>query len=213
MIALLNTLIHLFALAAALSLDTFTAAIALGAQKIRLPLPSLLTLSLTCSASMWLAVILGDFAGDWISPRTASLIGCIVLVGMGAVRLFDSMVKRKLQRLLDGQGIVLRYQNLKIFLQVCVDSTQADFNRSQSLSIPEAASLAAALSLDGLAAGFGAGMLNTSSILLFVLAMGCHLLAAAVGCRTGERVARHFQGDLSWLAGMVLILLGLSRLL
>lgn len=208
-----NSILHLVALAAALSLDTFTAAIALGAQKIRLPLLSLLTLSLTCSASMWLAVVLGDLAGEWITPRVASIVGCAVLVCMGAVRLFDSMVKRKLQRLLDGQGMVLRYQNLKIFLQVCVDSTQADFNCSKSLSVPEAASLAAALSMDGLAAGFGAGMLNISSAVLFLLAVGCHLLAATVGRFAGERLARKSKGDLSWIAGAVLILLGLSRLL
>lgn len=198
----------------ALSLDTFTAGVALGTQKIMVPFRSVLAISLTCSASLWLATSLGGWIGNWISPRTGAVIGCVILVMMGSVRLFDGVIKELLRRCCENkEGMVFYRKNLKIFLQVCVDSAQADFNRSQSLSVPEAISLAAALSVDGLAAGVGAGILDVSHWLIFLIAMLINLFAVHLGCRTGIRFSRKHEQDISWVAGALLIVLGLIKLI
>lgn len=198
----------------ALSLDTFTAGVALGTQKIMVSFRSVLAISLTCSASLWIAVSLGGWIGNWISPRTGAVIGCIILVMMGSVRLFDGVIKELLRRCCENkEGMVFYRKNLKIFLQVCVDSAQADFNRSQSLSVPEAISLAAALSVDGLAAGVGAGILDVSHWLIFLIAMLINLFAVHLGCRTGIRFSRKHEQDISWVAGVLLIVLGLIKLI
>ena len=198
----------------ALSLDTFTAGVALGTQKITVPFRSVLAISLTCSASLWLAISLGGWIGNWISPRTGAVIGCIILVMMGSVRLFDGVIKELLRRCCENkEGMVFYRKNLKIFLQVCVDSAQADFNRSQSLSVPEAISLAAALSVDGLAAGVGAGILDVSHWLIFLIAMLINLFAVHLGCRTGIRFSRKHEQDISWVAGALLIVLGVIKLI
>ena len=97
-------------------------------------------------------------------------------------------------------------------MRVCVDSTQADFNGSQSLSVVEAVSLAAALSLDGLAAGFGAGMLEQDGRMVLVLALAVNLLMLQIGWKLGKRCSERAKGDLSWLSGAVLITMGLLRL-
>ena len=201
-------------LALALSLDTFAAGISLGTRRIRIPAASLLALSLTCSLSLLVSILLGGLLGDWISPRAANLISCALLCGIGGVRLFDSLVKGLLRRCCESErSFILRFQNLKIFLQVCVDSAQADFNRSQSLSVPEAISLAAALSVDGLAAGVGAGILDVSHWLIFLIAMFINLFAVHLGCRTGIRFSRKHEQDISWVAGALLIVLGLIKLI
>lgn len=203
-----------FFLVLALSLDTFTAGVALGTQKIMVPFRSVLAISLTCSASLWLAISLGGWIGNWISPRTGAVIGCVILVMMGSVRLFDGVIKELLRRCCENkEGMVFYRKNLKIFLQVCVDSAQADFNRSQSLSVPEAISLAAALSVDGLAAGVGAGILDVSHWLIFLIAMLINLFAVHLGCRTGIRFSRKHEQDISWVAGALLIVLGLIKLI
>lgn len=196
----------------ALSLDTFTAGVTLGTQEIRIPFRSLFALSTTCSVSLLISMILGDFVGEWISPHTARLVGCCVLTFMGCVRLFDSLLKKLLRRCCNSNGIVFRFKNLKIFLQVCVDSAQADFNDSKSISVPEAVSLAAALSLDGLTAGFGAGMLQNRVGLIFLLSLLVNLLAAKGGCCIGKRFSERFQNNISWSAGVLLILLGVMKL-
>ena len=175
-------------LALALSLDTFAAGISLGARRIRIPAASLLALSLTCSLSLLVSILLGGLLGDWISPRAASLISCMLLCGIGGVRLFDSLVKGLLRRCCESErSFILRFQNLKIFLQVCIDSTQADFNRSNSLSCLEAVSLAIALSLDGLVAGFGSGFSaigRISPALSFCCSLLCNLLAVLAGLQS-----------------------------
>lgn len=211
---MLFSIFQAFFLVLALSLDTFTAGIALGTQKITVPFRSVLAISLTCSASLWLAISLGGWIGNWISPRTGAVIGCVILVMMGSVRLFDGVIKELLRRCCENkEGMVFYRKNLKIFLQVCVDSAQADFNRSQSLSIPEAISLAAALSVDGLAAGVGAGILDVSHWLIFLIAMLINLFAVHLGCRTGIRFSRKHEQDISWVAGALLIVLGLIKLI
>ena len=211
---MLFSIFQAFFLVLALSLDTFTAGVALGTQKIMVPFRSVLAISLTCSASLWLAISLGGWIGNWISPRTGAVIGCVILVMMGSVRLFDGVIKELLRRCCENkEGMVFYRKNLKIFLQVCVDSTQADFNRSQSLSVPEAISLAAALSVDGLAAGVGAGILDVSHWLIFLIAMLINLFAVHLGCRTGIRFSRKHEQDLSWVAGALLIVLGLIKLI
>lgn len=211
---MLFSIFQAFFLVLALSLDTFTAGVALGTQKIVVPFRSVLAISLTCSASLWLAISLGGWIGNWISPRTGAVIGCVILVMMGSVRLFDGVIKELLRRCCENkEGMVFYRKNLKIFLQVCVDSTQADFNRSQSLSVPEAISLAAALSVDGLAAGVGAGILDVSHWLIFLIAMLINLFAVHLGCRTGIRFSRKHEQDISWVAGALLIVLGLIKLI
>ena len=201
---MLFSIFQAFFLVLALSLDTFTAGVALGTQKITVPFRSVLAISLTCSASLWLAISLGGWIGNWISPRTGAVIGCIILVMMGSV----------LRRCCENkEGMVFYRKNLKIFLQVCVDSAQADFNRSQSLSVPEAISLAVALSVDGLAAGVGAGILDVSHWLIFLIAMLINLFAVHLGCRTGIRFSRKHEQDISWVAGALLIVLGLIKLI
>ena len=207
MVFLLFYLLEAAVLALALSLDTFAAGISLGARRIRIPAASLLALSLTCSLSLLVSILLGGLLGDWISPHAANLISCALLCGIGGVRLFDSLVKGLLRRCCESErSFILRFQNLKIFLQVCIDSTQADFNRSNSLSCLEAVSLAVALSLDGLVAGFGSGFSARAgfSILVFLLSLLCNLL--------GQHLSSRSQKDFSWLAGGMLILLGVGRL-
>lgn len=211
---MLFSIFQAFFLVLALSLDTFTAGVALGTQKITVPFRSVLAISLTCSASLWIAISLGGWIGNWISPRTGAVIGCIILVMMGSVRLFDGVIKELLRRCCENkEGMVFYRKNLKIFLQVCVDSAQADFNRSQSLSVPEAISLAAALSVDGLAAGVGAGILDVSHWLIFLIAMLINFFAVHLGCRTGIRFSRKHEQDISWVAGALLIVLGVIKLI
>lgn len=142
-----------------------------------------------------------------MSVRTASLLGGGVLVVMGW--LCDGLLKNVLKKCCERENAwVFRIKNLRIFLQVCVDSTCADFNRSQSLSVSEAVSLAAALSVDGLAAGFGAGMMQQNHWLLLALSLGINLLAVKGGWRLGSRFCTRFERDISWSAGLLLILMG-----
>ena len=206
-----NLLQHIF-LVIALSLDTFTACAALGAKKIKLPFYSLAALSGTCSLSLLVACLFGDWIAWLIRADTAKAIGCFVLMGMGIIQLFHSMVTRLFNRYCNRET-EFRLKNLKIFLRICVDCTRADLNQSQTISVSEAIGLAAALSIDGLAAGFGAGMTEICAGAVFALSILVHLVSGAAGYRIGRKFAEKSRKDFSIGAGIALIFLGFFKLI
>ena len=198
----------------ALCVDTFGAGMVLGSRKIALPLRSLLGLSFLCSLCLTLSMMVGKLLSGRMNGSFASTLGAVILIGLGGIRLCEGFFKKILSRLCaHSQGFTLRFSGLTIFLKVCLDSAQADFNRSKSLSLWEAASLAAALSLDGIAAGLGAGMMGASPWLMGGLSLLLNFGAAKGGCALGEKISQHSRRDFGFAAGVLLILLGTAKLL
>ena len=214
LIFLFHPLFSALLFSAALCADTFGAGLILGSRKIVLPLPSLLSLSLVCSVSLTLSMLAGELLGDHMTASFASVLGAVLLIGLGCVRLFEGALKKLLSRLCaKTQGYTLRFSGLTIFLKVCLDSSQADFNRSNSISLWEAASLAAALRLDGVAAGLGAGMMGANPCHMGFLSLILNFGAAKGGCALGEKFSQHSRRDFGFAAGFLLILLGTAKLL
>lgn len=87
----------------------------------------------------------------------------------GLIKLFDSSIKSFIRK---HKGIrkQLRFSmfSLNFILNIYADPEDADTDSSRDLSPREAVSLAIALSLDGLAVGFGAGLANFNIIEVIV---------------------------------------------
>ena len=99
-----------------------------------------------------------------------------------------------------------------MLLCIYADPKQADADCSNSISVKEAISLAVALSLDGMAVGFGAalGSVHSGALLLASLAAGTG--AVLLGERLGNRLAARIKCNISWLSGLVLIGLAFFKL-
>lgn len=208
-------------LVAALSLDALVASMAFGTEKIKVPFSSALVIDLVCSGLLGISLFAGSVVQGWVTPGTAAIISFLTLFIMGMIRLFDSFVKRLIHRFRDslknrnGNPAKIKFQlfNLNFILQVYADSVEADANHSKHLSPSEAISLAVALSLDGLAAGFGAGITPVNHWQIVFFSLIFNLLAVLLGCKIGSSLAKKTEKDLSWISGAVLILLGSSKLL
>ena len=125
-----------------------------------------------------------------MSVRTASLLGGGVLVVMGSGAAVRQALKKCLEKCCERENAwVFRIKNLRIFF-AGMSIPPVQFNRSQSLSVSRAVSLAGALSVDGLAAGFGAGMMQQNHWLLLALSLGINLLAVKGNWRLGSRFAQ-----------------------
>jgi putative sporulation protein YtaF len=98
-------------------------------------------------------------------------------------------------------------------LNIYADPQKADSDYSRVLSSLEATSLAVALSIDGLGAGFGAGLVavNLIEVVLFSLIFG--IVSVMIGCYIGNKIAEKLTINLSWLSGILLILLGVLKLI
>lgn len=204
----------------ALSLDALVASVAFGAEKIEVPFSSALVIDFVCSGLLGIALFAGSVVQDWVTPEIASVISFLTLLTMGFIRLFDSFVKQlihKFRTTITNQGgnpakIDFQLFKLKFILQVYADSVEADANHSKRLSAAEACSLAVALSLDGLAAGFGAGITPVSHWQIVLFSLIFNLAAVLGGCKIGRCLAKKTEKDISWVSGAVLIILGTMKL-
>ena len=200
-------------LVAALSLDAFAASMAFGAQGIRVPPASVGVISAVCSGVLGISLLLGRLAAPFFPASAAKWTAFALLGVLGVLRLFDSIIKAWIRKSCgDTADVEFHFLSFHFLLRVYADSTVADVNQSKSLSAGEAASLALALSLDGLATGFGAGIVNASLWLVVGLSLLTSAAAVLLGCLLGRRVAWKSGRDISWAGGAMLILLSILKL-
>ena len=102
---------------------------------------------------------------------------------------------------------------MRFILNIYANPEKADSDHSRILSPSEAAYLVVALSLDNLAVGFGAGITDTSPILVVAFSLISDMLGVMLGCWLGNRITRKLKLDLAWLSGALLILLAFLKLL
>ncbi len=199
--------------AAAVSVDSFATGFSYGVAKIRLPAVSILLISLICTLITAAGLLFGGIIAPILPSKAAQIISFLILCSVALFRLFDSMLRSLLRRhpaLSKEMGFSLH--GIRFILRVCVDHTAADADCSQTLSPKEAVFLAAALSLDGAAAGVGAGLFPPP----FFLSCICSLLftstALCGGLWFGKRAAGVCRFDCGIAAGVLLLLMAVSRL-
>ena len=198
----------------ALSIDAFVASFAYGTNKIRIPFLSTIIISAICSGILALSLIIGSVLSDFINANITIAIGFVIMFLLGIIKLFDSSIKTLIRK---NKNFKKEYKftlfSLNFILNVYADPEKADMDRSRLLSPVEAVSLAIALSLDGAIAGFGAGLLSGSIIqtVLFSFVIGaCFIIA---GYRLGNHISKKLSFDMSWISGILLILLAFLKLL
>lgn len=201
-------------LVTALSIDAFVACLAYGTNKIRIPLLSAAVLDGISSGILFLFLLAGSIIGPLLPEPVVKLFCFAVLFGLGIVKLFDSSLKALIRK--NGQTtpqLSFSFLKFRFILTVYADPNKADTDASSSLSPREAVSLGTALSLDSAAVGFGAGILplHAGWTALFSLTVGA--CAIFSGCFLGNQVAKRSSLNLSWLSGLLLILLAFLKFL
>ena len=198
----------------AVSTDTFLASFSYGVNKIRIPFASVLIINIICTSVLALSVFLGSIIGPLIPSQITTAICFSILLVLGILKLFDSSIK-SLIRKHEGLNKEIKFSmfNLNFILNIYADPQKADSDYSRVLSSLEATSLAVALSLDGLGAGFGAGLVavNLIEVVLFSLILG--IVSVITGCYIGNKIAKKLTINLSWLSGILLIVFGILTLI
>ena len=200
-------------LVSALSMDAFVASFAYGTSKIKIPFKSAMTINLVCSSILAIALFMGSIISKYIPSVFTTSICVTMLLMLGLSKLFDSTLKSILVK--SGtlsRDVSFKLFDFRFFLRVCLDSTEADIDRSYELSPKESVSLAVALSLDGLAAGFSTGLMVTNYIQIILFSLAINIVAVLLGCAIGNKVAQKSELNLSWLSGATLILLAFLKL-
>ena len=67
-------------------------------------------------------------------------------------------------------------------------------------------------SLDGLAVGFGAALSEAAPLRAVLFSLVANVIAVCAGCLTGNKVAEKIPLDLSWVSGLLLMVLAFLKL-
>ena len=201
-------------LSAALSADAVAACFAYGVEKIVIPPRSAAAITLICSLLLTLAMSLGVAAAPLFPGSVAQGIGFVAMLALGIVKLFDSLIKSFIKRhsSLDKR-VRFRLSGLRFIIHIYANPQDADSDHSRTLSVGESAALAVALSADGIAAGFGAGLAGFN---IPVAALASLLICPAAiigGCMLGNSAANRIKRDLSWVGGAMLIVLAMLKVI
>lgn len=197
-----------------LCVDALVASFAYSTTKIKIPVVSSIILTAISTLFLMISIALGSLIQGLIKDDVAHIICFIILFLLGFLRLFEGLLKNYLnKKALSPHNIEVTLFNFKLVLNVYADVTLADLDHSKSLSTKEALYLGIALSLDSLIVGFGAALAPISFFEVTLFSIIFNFLAIALGSFIGSKCAEKIDIDLSWVSGLILILLSLLKLL
>lgn len=210
----LSAFLESLVLVTALSIDAFVACFAYGTNKIKIPFLSMAVMDIISSFILLLFLFLGKLVSPLLPGSFIKIFCFAILFGLGIVKLFDSSLKHLIrnsqQEIPSLHFTILQF---KFILTVYADPDKADKDQSRSLSPAEAAPLGAALSLDSAAVGFGAGVLVFYPGWIILLALLVGAAAIFSGSLFGNKLAEKTSLNLSWLSGLLLIILAFMKFL
>lgn len=197
-----------------LCIDTFITSIAYGADRIKIPFTSGLIINGICSLSLAISLFFGFIVKDFLPTNIAPLISFSLLLILGVYRLFESFFKKSIKKYCDLEApLTFKVFDFKFVLEIYADEIKADYDKSKTLSPKEAFYLAAALSLDSLAVGFGCSLGNVNYLYAILLSFIVGAIFLVIGSYIGRHFAKILNINLSWLSGALLIVLAFLRII
>ena len=208
----LPSLLEAFLLVAAVSLDSFVASFAYGTNKIKIPPLSVAVISVICSGMLAVSLFFGSLLRDYVPEAVTKGICFTILFLLGVVKLFDSAIKMRIRKHKIDRQMKFSFLSLQVILNVYSDPEKEDILRSKVLSPLEAVSVAVALSLDGLAVGFGAGLANIDFFQAVIICLLFSAVTVGIGSLLGRKLAEKTNLNLTWVGGVLLLVLAFLKL-
>lgn len=228
-------------LALALSLDGFGAGVTYGLRRMKIPLLSVLIISLCSGLVLYISMQAGALLQQVLSPAIASMIGALILIALGVWSFIQQLgsgmarsddkgkqipTRTNKARITSaaGSGSYPQMAQMAVFsweirkfglvIQILRSPARADMDDSGSITSWEAVWLGTALSLDAFGAGLGAAMLEFSPLAtagVVALFSGVFLV---LGMKIGFRVAsKGGMRLISYMPAFLLIFMGIMKLL
>jgi len=210
----LMLLLEAIVLVVALAIDAFVCSFGYGANKIKIPFKSVLTINGICTTLLAMGLFVGSMLGDMMPTAVTGWGSFFVLFGLGMAKIFDSAIKKTIRK---HNGINKNFKfsmfNLGFVLNVYANPEDADVDKSKVLSPRESIPLAFALGLDGLSVGFGVGIIAPHVVLIISLSFVIGILMIWAGAYLGHKVAQSIDLDLGWLSGIILLVIAFLGIL
>ncbi|WP_224034012.1 sporulation membrane protein YtaF [Clostridium gelidum] len=201
-------------LVSSLCIDSFVASIAYGTSKIRIPPLSAIIINLICTLTLACSLLIGSIFKSFLPGNLPTILGFLLLMAIGIYRLFEYIFKAYISKCSKSSSpLTFKIFDFQFILQVYADEIKADFDNSKCLNVKESFYLALALSLDSLAVGFGSSLCNINYMEVLMLCFVIGMLCVSLGVYLGRKFSQKVHLELSWLSGVLLILLAIIRVL
>ncbi|KAA8999740.1 sporulation membrane protein YtaF [Paenibacillus spiritus] len=240
---MLSPLFSLLLLAFALSLDGFGVGVTYGLRKLKIPLLSIVIISLCSGIVICVSMQVGVLLARIVSPHAASEVGAVILLLMGGWSLIQTAMQKRddgeaegkpdevksarpeaeaeaaaeTQAAAEAEGrsvFVLELRRLGIVIQILRTPSSADMDASGTISAKEAMVLGIALSLDAFGAGLGAALLGFQPVLTSLTIALFSGTFVVMGMNTGLRFAgTSWMQRASALPALLLIVMAIIKLL
>lgn len=198
-------------LSLAISIDTFVASFGYGLSKIKLPFRSALLISIINTLILGLSILIGYALGGVISVEFAKWLSFGLLLAIGIFKFFSELFKIWLSKKVDKK-LDIKMFNFHLMLKVMADTNNADIDKNKIISMPEAISIALILSIDQIGVGLSHGVSNAYPYILVIFNIATCLIATLLGTIIGKRISKCIKINLSWLSGLILIILAVVKL-
>lgn len=201
-------------LVSSLCIDSFVASIAYGTSKIRIPPLSIILINLVCTITLACSLFIGSIFKSFLPGNLPTILGFLLLMAIGIYRLFEYIFKAYISKCSKSNSpLTFKMFDFQFILQVYADEIKADFDNSKCLNVKESFYLAIALSLDSLAVGFGSSLYSINYIEVLILCFVIGMFCVSLGVFLGRKFAQKIHFELSWLSGLLLIILAIIRVL
>ncbi|WP_438565474.1 manganese efflux pump [Clostridium sp.] len=196
-----------------LVIDSFASSIAYGSENITIKTSRIVLINFFSTLILGISIFFGSFLEDFLPNGLPSKISFCIFFSLGIYKLFEILIKKYFKKYsLHKQPLKFKLFDINFALNVYLDEKCADFDNSKYLSLKESFYLALALSLDSLAIGFGIGLydINFFSLLFFSFIFG--VISFKFGGFLGRKLKTKKNINLSWLSGLILILIAFTKL-
>ncbi|AJS59573.1 sporulation membrane protein YtaF [Paenibacillus sp. IHBB 10380] len=230
---MLSQMVSLMLLAFALSLDSFGVGITYGLRKMKIPLLSIVIISMLSGVIIYLSMQVGVLLSHVVSETVASVVGATILIVMGSWSLVQLLLQKEksvvadvpkqnsvvaeydqAEEVLERPVFSLEIRKFGLVIQILRTPSSADVDKSGSISGFEAMWLGIALSLDAFGAGLGAALLGFSPLWTAVVIAVFSGSFLVMGMKAGFRFAtKSWTRHVTALPALMLIIMGIMKLL
>lgn len=203
---------HILILVSALCLDTFVASTAYGTNQIKLSHQQIAVFNGICCLCLGVSLLFGTFLDSQIPETFTKEICFLSFLFLGCLRLFHSAICHYLKyHKFIHKNTSFSLSNLNLMIDIYIDPVEADTDHNQQLSWKEVIFLSLAMSIDSLFTGIMAAFLKISIPITMLTTFLVGECFTYLGLFIGHKISTRCPKDLTWLGGILFILLAFLK--